>query len=95
MYAVVGKWTMDPSQTPDQDSILHERIVPSVKRSPGFVSGQWTRSTDANDAISFIVFEDEGSAEAFRKLVESDPENRGAHGVENGFLLVAEVVASA
>jgi heme-degrading monooxygenase HmoA len=95
MYAVVGKWKMDPSQIADQDSVLHERIVPMVKGSPGFVSGQWTRTADAAEAISFIVFEDQGSAEAFLEVVKSDPENRGEHGVENGFLIVAEVLASA
>jgi hypothetical protein len=95
MYAVVGKWKMDPSQTADQDSVLHERIVPTVKGAPGFVSALWTRTTDATDAISLIVFEDQGSAEAFLELVKSDPENRGEHGVENGFLIVAEVLASA
>ena len=95
MYAVVGKWKMDPSHTADQDDVLHERIVPIVRRSPGFVSGQWTRTTDAVDAISFIVFEDRGSAEAFLEAVKSDPENRSEHGVENGFLVVAEVLATA
>jgi heme-degrading monooxygenase HmoA len=95
MYAVIGKWKMDPSQSADQDNVLHERIVPMVKGSPGFVSGHWTRTTDATDAISFIVFEDQSSAEAFLDVVESDPENRAEHGVENGFLIVTEVLASA
>jgi heme-degrading monooxygenase HmoA len=95
MYAVIGKWKMDPSQTADQDSVLHERIVPMVKGSPGFVSGQWTRTTDSTDAVSFIVFEDRGSADAFLDVVKSDPENRAEHGVENGFLIVAEVLATA
>jgi hypothetical protein len=95
MFAVVGKWKMDPSQTADQDTVLHERIVPTVKASPGFISGHWTRTPDAVDAVTMILFEDEASAEAFRQVVASDPENRAEHGVAGDFLIVTEVLASA
>lgn len=95
MYAVVGKWVMDPGQRDAQERVLHDEIVPMVKAAPGFVSAQWTRAVDGDEHVSFVVFEDRGSADAFAETVRSDPHRRDAHGVESNWLGVTEIIATA
>jgi hypothetical protein len=41
MYAVLGRWLMDPAQQEQQERALHEQLVPMVKQAPGFVSAYW------------------------------------------------------
>lgn len=41
MYAVVGRWTLDPAQREDQKPVLMERIVPGVRQLPGLVERYW------------------------------------------------------
>ena len=55
MYAVVGKWRMDPAQQEEQERTLHAQIVPMVKEAPGFVSAYWGRVADGNEAVSFVL----------------------------------------
>jgi hypothetical protein len=95
MYAVVGKWRMDPAQREEQDRILNDQIVPMVKQAPGFVSGYWGRAADGVQAVSFVVFEDQAAADGFAATVESDPEDRARAGVEAGWLTITEIVAVA
>ena len=95
MYAVAGKWLMDPAQLEEQDRVLHDQIVPMVKAAPGFVSGYWGRAADGVEAVSFVVFEDRSSAEGFAEVVGSDPEDRARSGIEPGWLTITEIVATA
>lgn len=95
MYAVVGKWVMDPTQREHQDRILHEEIVPMVKSAPGFVSAHWTRAVDGGEHVSFVVFESRAAAEGFAQVVRSDPHGREEHGVESAWLAVTDVIATA
>ena len=95
MYAVAGKWAMDPAQQGEQDRALHDQIVPMVKAAPGLVSGYWGRVADAVEAFSFVEFEDRVSAEGFTDVVSSDPEDRAKSGVEAGWLTIIEIVATA
>jgi hypothetical protein len=95
MYAVAGKWVMDPAQRELQDRVLHEEIVPMVKAAPGFVSAHWSRALDGIAHVSFVVFENQASAEGFVKLVESDPHGRDEAGVESNWLTVTEIIATA
>ena len=96
MYAVLGKWLMDPDQHEAQARSLHEQIVPMVKQTPGFVSAYWGRDVTGSESVSFVVFDDQGSAEAFAAMVDTDPTDRGAGGVEpSGQLTIVEIVATA
>ena len=95
MYAVVGKWQMDPAQRVEQDQALNDQIVPMVKQAPGFVSASWGRTADGVESVSFVVFEDEASAKAFAEVVASDPEHRELAGVEPGWLTTIEIGVTA
>lgn len=95
MYAVAGKWLMDPAQQEQQDQVLHDQIVPMVKAAPGFVSGHWSRAADGVEHVSFLLFDDQASAEAFADTVRSDPMDRARSGVEPAWLAVTEIVATA
>lgn len=83
MFAVVGKWLMDPSQREQQNQVLNEQIVPMVKQAPGFVSAYWGRSVDGADSVSFVSFDNRANAERFAALVNTDPEDRAQYGVES------------
>jgi heme-degrading monooxygenase HmoA len=95
VYAVVGKWVMDPNQRDAQQRVLQDEIVSMVKAAPGFVSAQWTRSVSGDEHVSFVEFEDQASAERFADVVRSDPHRRDDHGVASSWLAVTEVIASA
>jgi hypothetical protein len=41
MFAVVGRWKLDPGHADKQREVLTQRIVPGVKAAEGFVSGYW------------------------------------------------------
>ena len=96
MYAVLGTWLMDPGQREAQDQALHEQIVPMVKQAPGFVSAYWGRDVTGSESVSFVVFGDQASAEAFAAMVNTDPTDRGAGGVKpSGQLTIVEIAATA
>jgi hypothetical protein len=95
MYAVVGRWTMDPSRAEQQQAFLTERIVPSVRRAEGFVAGYWSRPAPDGVAYSFIVFADEDSAAAFAESVKRDPHDRRVTGVHGGALTIVQIAAGA
>ena len=95
MYAVVGTWRMDVGRTAEQRTALEQRIVPSARSVPGFVQGYWTSAAAGGRSYSFILFDTEKAAEAFKKSVESNTENQARLGIERDELAVAEVVAQA
>jgi hypothetical protein len=96
MYAVLGRWLMDPAQQEQQERVLHEQLVPMVKQAPGFVSAYWGRDVGGPESVSFVVFDDRASAEAFVAMVSSDPTDRGSQGVEpSGQLTMVEIEATA
>ena len=94
MFAVIGEWTMAPGLAEAQRAGL-EGIVAGVSRLRGFASGWWTRSGDGRDCHTFIVFEDQDSADGFAANVRGNLENQRAAGVENVSLTVEEVTAHA
>jgi quinol monooxygenase YgiN len=96
MYAVVGKWQMDPAQREQQDQVLNEQIVPMVKQAPGFVSAYWARAVNAPESVSFVLFDNHADAERFAAVVRTDPEGREQYGVESsGWLSIVEIEATA
>jgi hypothetical protein len=86
---------MDANQTEQQQAFLAERIVPSVSRAEGFVSGYWSRPTPDGAAYSFIVFADEASATAFAASVRRDPHDRRTSGVHGEELTIVQIAANA
>ena len=69
MFAVVGRWKLDPAQVQVQREVLTQRIVPGVRRANGFVAGYWSEPTETGHAHSFIVFDELAAAEAFAESV--------------------------
>ena len=49
---------------------------------------------DGNEAVSFVLFEDQGTAQGLPDLVNSGPEDRERAGVEPGWLAGTEIVAT-
>jgi hypothetical protein len=93
LYAVVGRWEMDRNHAEQQQAFLTERIVPSVSRAEGFVSGYWSRPGADDVAYSFVVFDDEASAAAFADSVRRDPHDRRATGVHGNDLTIVQIAA--
>ena len=50
MFAVVGRWKLDPGQLDVQREVLTQRIAPGVSQAAGFVAGDWTEPTESGDA---------------------------------------------
>lgn len=69
MYAVFVVSTLDPSRITEVDSMLKEKIFPTVKSAPDFVSGTWVRSEDDTEGRSVVIFE---SKEAASQSIRSD-----------------------
>ena len=70
---------------------LEDRIVPTVKQAPGFVTGYWTRSED-DRGLSMIVVESEENARGLADMIRSAPPDDG---VTLESIDVREVVAQA
>jgi quinol monooxygenase YgiN len=95
VYAVAGRWTLDPSQTDRQGDAL-AGIVAGVRQLPGFVRGFWSRDvTDPSANLTWIVFETREQAEEFRRAVEQNAPAQRESGVARDDLVLVEVVAEA
>jgi hypothetical protein len=86
---------MDADRTAEQRRVLQERIVPSARQVPGFVSGYWTSAAEGGRSYSFILFDSEEAARGFKKTVESNTENQVRVGIGRNELMVVEIVAQA
>lgn len=95
MHAVIVTFSLDPSRTEQQQINLHERIIPVVRQTPGFLAGYWTRDHATNAAHNVILFESEEAAHDFRKAVEQNAEMQAAVGVSFQGALITEVVGHA
>jgi len=94
MYAVVGRWTLDPAQRENQKPVLMERIVPGVRQLPGLVERDWAGDEDEGDrALTFIVFDTLDAAESFAADVRGNTDAQSAGGVQNLELTVLPVTA--
>lgn len=71
MYAVVYHVDMKPDWTGDVEAEL-DRVTETTKASPGFVRGSW--ASDGKTGMSFIVVEDEKSAQAMADNRSIPPE---------------------
>jgi hypothetical protein len=57
MYAVAGRWILEPSLSGRQGDAL-DGIVAGVRELPGFVRGFWSRDVaDPSINLTYVVFE--------------------------------------
>ena len=54
------------SRVDAQRQALHDRVVPSVRQRPGFVSGTWRLDRDAETSVAVITFASREAAVPFR-----------------------------
>jgi quinol monooxygenase YgiN len=95
MHAVVGIWRRAGGQDEARMRVLRERIVPSVRRNPGFVAGYWTHDHATGKDHTFVVFETREDAETFKAVVERNSRDQAEHGMRKELLAIAEVTAEA
>jgi hypothetical protein len=93
VYAVIGVWDMDPERAGLQREVL-DKIVLGVRQAPGIVKGYWTDGPESNRSHTFIVFDDQASAESFAADVRGNVTNQDGSGVRNVSLEVTNVVAT-
>jgi len=94
VFAVIGSAEIDSDRVEEAESILKERLLPSVKAMEGFVSGTWTRALDDASGTSMVVFESEAVANAAIEAAKGMAPPPGAPITFGGFRLV-RVVAQA
>ncbi len=95
MFAVIGRWRLDPEHAEEQREALTQRIVPGVAQAKGFVAGHWSEPATTGEAHSFIVFEERDAAEAFAERVRRNRPNPEDRGVRDDDLVVVELMAHA
>lgn len=95
MYAVAGRWILDPSKASQQADAL-TGIVAGVRQLPGFVRGFWSRDVvDSSANLTWIVFDTREQAESFRRSVDQNVPAQQESGVARNDLVLVEVVAEA
>jgi branched-subunit amino acid permease len=95
MYAVVTVWQMEKDKAAEQEQVLHQRIVTSASRAPGFVAGYWTIDDATSTAHGMIVLETEEASRHFKESVESNRPNQEKVGVRPQELVITRVLAHA
>ena len=95
MYAVIGRWSVDPSREDEQSRELHAVIVPMISGRPGFVAGYWSRDPETGRGHTTVVWETEESARDFKEMVDERRQLAATFGVTNDFLVVTDVLADA
>jgi hypothetical protein len=56
MHTMVVRMSIDPSRADEVARHFRYGIVGWAKRQPGFVTGQWLRSTDRREGMGVVVF---------------------------------------
>jgi len=92
MHTAILTFHHDPATWAEQQPELHNRIIPFVKQSPGFVAGYWTYDAKESRTVSFIVFENATQAEALRRAVREQTQGKkGPVTLES--IRIAEILA--
>lgn len=93
MNAVVIRVTFnDPAAA---EEMLHNEIVPTVSKIPGFTAGWWTRDLDNTNGMGVMVFDTEETAKAVAAQLEGEEGPGGNPAVSLQGVEVREVVANA
>jgi hypothetical protein len=95
MFAVAGRWRLDPAMAAQQDQ-MRPRVVASVRGAPGFIRGFWSCDV-AEPAVNltYVVFATRRQAEDFQRSVEANADAQAAAGVRLDELRVLEVTGHA
>jgi hypothetical protein len=64
MFGVLVKVSIEEGRSDEAVKVLNEMIVPRVKASDGFVSGQWIHSIDQTWGVGLVIFNSEEAAKA-------------------------------
>lgn len=67
MHAVVVKVTVHDREA--AEAHLHDKVIPQVSQTPGFVAGYWTSKGDTG--MSMVVFESEDAATGASEMIPS------------------------
>jgi hypothetical protein len=86
---------MEKGKATEQEQVLHQRIVPSASRAPGFVAGYWSIDDSTSTAHGMIVLETEEAARRFKESVESNRPNQEQLGIRPQELVITRVLAQA
>ena len=95
MHALVGVWSAARGMADTQQQELDTKIVPLVRRLPGFVDGYWTEDAETGKLHSFVVFDDEAGARFFKGVVEGSSQAQARVGISYDSLSIVEVKARA
>jgi len=94
MHTMVIQMSTDPSRPEEVARHLREDVVRWAKQQPGFVSGQWLRSTDRRTGMGVVVFASEDTATSAAQGPRSYPrDDNRAWNIES--VTVYEQLASA
>lgn len=94
-HATIATFAMDPERHAEQQEGLDRMIVPSVRSSPGFVSGTWTLDRETNESVVLVTFVSAADADAFAASVQANAPHQEAVGIELHSLRVVDVSATA
>ena len=75
--------------------MLHQRIVRSASRAPGFIAGYWTIDDATRTAHGMILLETEEAARRFKESVESNRPNQEKLGIRPQEPVITRVLAQA
>ena len=56
MHTMVVRMSIDPERADEAARHLREDVVAWARHQPGFVNGQWLRSSDGSEGIGVVVF---------------------------------------
>jgi hypothetical protein len=94
-HATIATFAMDAERHDEHREALERMIVPSVRSSPGFVSGTWTLDRETNESVVLVAFETAADAGAFAANVQANAPRQQAVGIELRSIRVVEVSATA
>ena len=94
-HAMLATFRLDLSREAEQQEGLNRTIVPSVRSSPGFVSGCWTWDRATSESVAMITFESMEEAKALGADVRANAPQQLAVGIELTSIRIVEVWTNA
>jgi hypothetical protein len=81
MHALLVSVSVQRENLDSATKDLHERVVPTVKQSPGFVAGFWLDPKDTGgpslEGSGFIVYDSEADAKNSQAMAAQVPQPAG------------------
>lgn len=95
MYAVVAVFGLDRAWDAEQQRTVDERLMPTTREVPGFVSGYWMLDPAEPRTHVLTIWATEEEARSFVAFVESRRPEAKKAGVDYVSMTVARVVGEA